>query len=77
MNVQVERSSSFRIPAALGSIVKGLDEDPAANELRRETKRARAICDYICTLTEDQAFDMHERFTGTYRGSLFGAWFSP
>ncbi|MCK8431828.1 dNTP triphosphohydrolase [Streptomyces sp. D2-8] len=75
MTVQVDRSPSFRTPAALESLTRGLDEDLSANSMRRETKRARAVCDYICTLTEDQAFDMHERFTGTYRGSLFGAWF--
>ncbi len=40
-------------------------------------RRARAVCDYLCTLTEDQAVDVYERITGhsVSRGSIFGAWF--
>ncbi|UOB12831.1 dNTP triphosphohydrolase [Streptomyces sp. HP-A2021] len=75
-DVRVPRSPSFRTPAPLQSIVKGITEDRAATRESEETKRSRAVCDYICTLTEDQALDMYERFAGTYRGSLFGAWFS-
>ncbi|MFA7765375.1 deoxyguanosinetriphosphate triphosphohydrolase family protein [Streptomyces sp. NRRL S-448] len=75
VDVQFKRSPSFRPPAALESIVRGIQDDRAAQSLSSETKRARAVCDYICTLTEDQAFDMYERFSGTFRGSLFGAWF--
>ncbi len=36
----------------------------------------RAVCDYVCTLTESQALDMHERMTGGSAGSLFGTWFA-
>lgn len=42
-----------------------------------DERRARAICDYICLLTEDQAVDLYERITGhgISRASIFGAWF--
>ncbi|MGF0173224.1 deoxyguanosinetriphosphate triphosphohydrolase family protein [Streptomyces sp. Marseille-Q5077] len=71
------RRSSVRIPASLESIVKDLNEDRSAGarSLTPEQKRMRAVSDYICTLTEDQAYDLFERITGMYRGSMFGAWF--
>jgi len=39
---------------------------------------SRAVCDYICLLTEEQAVDMYERLTGrsVAQGSIFGAWFN-
>jgi dGTPase len=42
-----------------------------------EVNRARAICDYICTLTEQQTVDLFERITGykLSQRSIFGAWF--
>lgn len=36
---------------------------------------SRALCDYICMLTEEQALDLFQRMTGTTRSSIFGAWF--
>ncbi len=42
-----------------------------------EHQLARAVCDYLCALTEDQTVDVYERVTGhsVSRGSIFGAWF--
>ncbi|MGC2998474.1 deoxyguanosinetriphosphate triphosphohydrolase family protein [Streptomyces sp. G35A] len=42
-----------------------------------EERRARAVCDYICALTEDQAINLFERITGNSvaQGSIFGTWF--
>ncbi|MFI9549847.1 deoxyguanosinetriphosphate triphosphohydrolase family protein [Streptomyces sp. NPDC052016] len=69
------KSPSARIPVGLSSIIKGLVEDEDAAGLSRDARNSRAVCDYICTLTEDQALDIYERMYGTYRGSLFGAWY--
>ncbi len=42
-----------------------------------EERASRAVCDYICLLTEDQAVDLYSRMTGlsVSQGSIFGAWF--
>ncbi|WP_052438869.1 hypothetical protein [Streptacidiphilus jiangxiensis] len=42
-----------------------------------EERRARATCDFLCSLTEDQAIDLYERMTGqsVARASIFDAWF--
>ncbi|WJY50131.1 dNTP triphosphohydrolase [Streptomyces chengbuensis] len=42
-----------------------------------EERVSRAVCDYICLLTEDQAVDLYSRMTGlsVSQGSIFGSWF--
>ncbi|MEW9520274.1 deoxyguanosinetriphosphate triphosphohydrolase family protein [Streptomyces tubercidicus] len=42
-----------------------------------DERSSRAVCDYICLLTEDQAVDLYQRMTGrsVSQGSIFGAWF--
>lgn len=42
-----------------------------------DERSSRAVCDYICLLTEDQAVDLYQRMTGqsVSHGSIFGAWF--
>ena len=35
---------------------------------------ARAVSDYISFLTEDQLYDLHEKLTGSSRGSIFEGW---
>lgn len=68
------------VPVLLGEIY----DDIVTHERERygpvvsdEERSARAVCDYVCTLTEDQALDLYERITGlsVSRGSIFGAWF--
>ncbi|MFG2984780.1 deoxyguanosinetriphosphate triphosphohydrolase family protein [Streptomyces sp. NPDC048258] len=76
--VESQRNASLRIPAPLKEIADSMEEDQASMGGimgSKEAQNARAVMDYICTLTEDQALDMYERITGTYRGSLFGGWF--
>jgi dGTPase len=71
---------SARIPVALREFyedlkpfkVESLGDD---EEAQLRAARARAVCDYICTLTESQAFDIFERLSGTSSSSIFGAWF--
>ncbi|QWF79479.1 hypothetical protein [Amycolatopsis sp. CA-230715] len=42
----------------------------------KEGRRARAVADYICLLTEAQAVDLGERLSGRSRNSMFGTWFA-
>lgn len=42
---------------------------------RRDYSIARAVADYICSLTEEQALDLFQRMTGLSRASIFGTWF--
>ncbi|MBA4866273.1 dNTP triphosphohydrolase [Streptomyces sp. PSKA54] len=60
-----------QVPAHLSDIYE------QSGEVRDDLRRARAVCDYICFLTEDQALDLYEKVTGlsVSRGSIFGAWF--
>jgi dGTPase len=64
------------VPQTLCEMYKRIHthESPDAPE---EMPRARAICDYICTLTEQQTVDLYERITGykLSQRSIFGAWF--
>ncbi|MCA2214873.1 hypothetical protein [Jidongwangia harbinensis] len=37
---------------------------------------ARSVCDFVASMTEDQAVDLHSRFTGkSETNSMFGTWF--
>ncbi|MFH9224517.1 deoxyguanosinetriphosphate triphosphohydrolase family protein [Streptomyces lydicus] len=69
-----------RIPVHLRDIYDGVLDFDANNRgvmASDEHRRGRAVCDYLCALTEDQALDLYERITGygVSRGSIFGAWF--
>lgn len=66
---------SPRRPQAMRELFLGAQEDPEMAHLSNEAIRARVACDYICSLTEDQALDMYERMSGSSRESIFGAWF--
>ncbi|MFF4205595.1 deoxyguanosinetriphosphate triphosphohydrolase family protein [Streptomyces sp. NPDC001668] len=68
------------VPAFLGEIYDDLlryESESPGRSMGERQRRARAVCDYICVLTEDQAVDLYERITGlsVSRGSIFGAWF--
>ena len=77
-----EPSSKFtsNIPNYLRDRYEGVLEFDAKNQgvfASSEHRRARAVSDYLCALTEDQTVDLYERITGhtVSRGSIFGAWF--
>ncbi|GAA1947581.1 dGTP triphosphohydrolase [Amycolatopsis minnesotensis] len=72
-------SKSKRIPTQLRAIYQGLKEDREFMGLPGSTKegrRAKAVADYICLLTEAQAVDLGERLSGRSRNSMFGPWFA-
>jgi dGTPase len=64
------------VPVTLQEIYRRI-LDSGIEYLTEEHVRARAVCDYICVLTEDQTVDLYERLTGqsVARSSIFGAWF--
>ncbi|MET8996332.1 hypothetical protein [Amycolatopsis sp. NPDC004169] len=70
---------SPRLPVHLRSIHHDLGQDPdfmAACTRTSTARRARAVVDYMCLLTEAQAVYLDERLGGRSHSSMFGAWFS-
>jgi len=67
--------SSPRIPLMLRENFLMSADDPEMSGKTEDYMRARAVSDYICGLTEDQALDMYERMSGVSKSSIFGAWF--
>lgn len=72
---------SPRVPQQLREIFEQIDADADArnslgDEYDREYCLRRAVCDYVCSLTEMQALDMHERIAGGTPASMFGTWFA-
>ncbi|MEV8440819.1 dGTP triphosphohydrolase [Actinosynnema sp. NPDC051121] len=65
------------VPVGLASVYRECETDPGFSGPGDEEKQRRAVCDFICSLTEDQAVDLYERITGVSvsRSSIFGAWF--
>ncbi|MFE2448578.1 deoxyguanosinetriphosphate triphosphohydrolase family protein [Streptomyces sp. NPDC059426] len=57
--------------------MKAHEEREAYRRVNDEERRARAVCDYIFLLTEDQAINLFEclKGVGVSQGSIFGAWF--
>ncbi|MFK0112188.1 deoxyguanosinetriphosphate triphosphohydrolase family protein [Streptomyces sp. NPDC091217] len=75
-----EIDADFRVPALIDDIYDIMVrlEDEGKEKPRKHAERlARAVCDYICALTEDQAINLYERLTGqsVAHGSIFGNWF--
>lgn len=73
-----ESPKSPRLPIQLRSLYRDLghDEEFTAFSGGSDVRRARAVVDYICVLTEAQAVDLDERLSGRSHSSMFGAWFS-
>ncbi|MFI1031960.1 deoxyguanosinetriphosphate triphosphohydrolase family protein [Streptomyces sp. NPDC020951] len=67
------------VPMLLDDIYDGMVRHEKVSGFNRphEERRARAVCDYICALTEDQAINLCERLSGNSvsQGSIFGTWF--
>ncbi|MEV0602289.1 dGTP triphosphohydrolase [Streptomyces sp. NPDC050315] len=74
------KNPNVPVPRLLDDIYERMEEHEKFSGFPRsdEQRRARAVCDYICTLTEDQTLNLHERITGlsVSQASIFGVWFS-
>ncbi|RSM88039.1 deoxyguanosinetriphosphate triphosphohydrolase [Kibdelosporangium aridum] len=71
-------ASSNRLPVVLREMYQDIDNDDDASPVFKDNESARiarAVADYICSLTECQAIDLSQRMNGTTRSSIFGAWF--
>ncbi|MEU1176819.1 dGTP triphosphohydrolase [Streptomyces sp. NPDC005820] len=67
---------SPRIPHALFDFYEAARRDLQAGwQGNRNAMVNRAVCDYLCTLTDAQALDIYERLIGMSRGSVFGVSF--
>jgi len=67
--------ATYKLPTRLRDLY-ALAQHEQGNECYSdsEAKRARAIADYISSLTENQAVDLHERLTGTAQHSILDPW---
>jgi dGTPase len=65
------------VPRTLHEIVVSVENEPSVSAERmhnREFVAARSVVDYICTLTEAQAFELYERFRGSSPSMFHGPW---
>ncbi len=66
-----------RLPTRLREFYAGINDDPRAKEAMGNDigqLRARAISDYIASLTERQALDLHGRLSGSTLSSILEGW---
>ncbi len=71
-----ERQKSS-VPRTLREILISVETEPSVAAERKHNKdfvAARAVVDYLCTLTESQAFELHERFRGASPSMFHGPW---
>lgn len=77
-----DKRGSAKWPILLQEIYEGMGKAKNCGEVgywySDDERVRRAVCDYICSLTEDQAYDLYSRLTGhgVSHGSMFGAWFN-
>ena len=65
-----------KIPVLLREHHHAVRRDPGSKKFTEEMVVSRAVCDYICGLTDPQCVDMYLRMTGASSSSLFGTWFN-
>ncbi|WP_079148141.1 deoxyguanosinetriphosphate triphosphohydrolase family protein [Streptomyces agglomeratus] len=74
-----KRDPNYPVPVLMDDIYDAMVKHERVSKFTRthEERRARAVCDYICALTEDQAINLYECITGqkVAQGSIFGTWF--
>jgi dGTPase len=63
-----------RLPARLRNLAALTREEPTENYRSEEARRARAVADYIASLTEDQATDLFTRLNGGAQRSVLDPW---
>lgn len=64
-----------RLPTRLAELINAEDEDDGGVCAGSEAKqRMRAVADYIASLTEPQAVEMHRRLHGSGRSSVLHGW---
>ncbi|MEY9851433.1 dGTPase [Leifsonia sp. EB41] len=66
-----ERSRQ-RLPTRLSDLIRYAEREEQHHS--DEARLQRCVADYIATLTEDQAIDLHSRLVGSVRGSIDNTW---
>lgn len=69
------RSELFRLPMRLRDLYQLTSEEVGRDRYKSDgARRARAVADYIASLTEDQAVDLHQRLHGSSGASVLDPW---
>lgn len=74
---EIAKKRPVSMPPGLVAILNSLDREPLAQsqeEANRDALPARAVCDYLCTLTENQVVELDRRLSGSSDSMLYGAW---
>jgi dGTPase len=71
-----KEEKTFRLPKRLLDLYRLTAEEPGHDAYggNRDRRRARAVADYIASLTETQALDLNERLTGAGGHSVLDPW---
>lgn len=72
----IAEKEQFRLPKRLHDLWLVTETEPGRSEygVNEHVRRARAVADYIASLTETQAVDLYERLTGTGAHSVLDPW---
>ncbi|WP_110180860.1 deoxyguanosinetriphosphate triphosphohydrolase family protein [Nocardioides solisilvae] len=72
----IAAKEEFRLPKRLYDLWMVTETEPGRSEfgVNEHVRRARAVADYIASLTETQAIDLYERLTGTGAHSVLDPW---
>lgn len=65
------------LPTALSAMLDAVQRDPGAQKVAAgtaQTLKTRALVDYISSLTEVQAIDLHARLNGQSTPSALAGW---
>jgi dGTPase len=76
LRVSESDGSTYRLPTRLRELYRITDEEEGSDVYQGDParRRARAVADYISSLTEDQALDLHERLSGVAKHSVLDPW---
>lgn len=69
-----EETKRQRLPHRLHELHNAMTDEPGAENLSEKQRIARTVTDYISSLTEEQAIDLHGRLRGSSRHSVLESW---
>jgi dGTPase len=66
----------YRLPNRLRGAIEAVEADPGAHASLPDVDQrcARGVCDYVASLSEDQALELHGRLCGLSQASILDSW---